>query len=148
MTDESRKQTGGQNKVTLTEDQARQVEVLTRHGLRMEDIAELFGIGVATFKRIAARDPMVADTLKKGREDANRKVLETAHRMAVSGKHPAMTIFWLKARMGWRETQRLEHTGPDGTPIRTQSKVDLTKLTSVQLKTIEQAIEATHAEAG
>jgi len=34
--------------------------------------------------------------------------------MAVSGKCVAMTIFWLKARMGWKETIKTEHSGEIG----------------------------------
>jgi hypothetical protein len=37
--------------------------------------------------------------------------------MAISGQHPAATFFWLKTRAGWRETDRLEHTGPNGQPV-------------------------------
>jgi hypothetical protein len=28
-------------------------------------------------------------------------------------------IWWTKCRMGWKETIREEHTGPDGKPIET-----------------------------
>jgi AraC-like DNA-binding protein len=36
---------------------------------------------------------------------ANAVVANMAYAMASSGKEPAMTMFWLKTRAGWRETQ-------------------------------------------
>jgi hypothetical protein len=32
-------------------------------------------------------------------------VMQTAFKMAVSGKTPAMTMFWLKTQAGWKEHQ-------------------------------------------
>jgi hypothetical protein len=37
--------------------------------------------------------------------------------MAISGKFPAAAIFWLKTRAGWRETNIIEHSGPQGGPL-------------------------------
>ena len=41
----------------------------------------------------------------------------TLFTMATNGKHIAATIFWAKTRMGYRETDRHELTGPDGGAI-------------------------------
>jgi len=39
--------------------------------------------------------------------------------MAISGKCPAATFFWLKCRARWRETLNVDQRriGPDGTPL-------------------------------
>lgn len=37
---------------------------------------------------------------------------------------PAATFFWLKARAGWHEVIRQEHTGGDGGPIQLQRVED------------------------
>lgn len=131
------KKMGGQNRVNLTDDQVRQVGEMAKLGLRMEDIAKVLGVGEATIKRIAARDSRVTDTLKKAREDLDRQVMDTAFKMATDGKSPAMTIFWLKARVGWKESQRIEHTGKDGSPIATRSTHDwASRLSDEDLKRI------------
>jgi len=139
---------GGQNRVDLSDDQVRQVGEMAKLGLRMEDIAKVLGIGEATVKRIAARDPRVTDTLKKAREDLDRQVMETAFRMATDGKSPAMTIFWMKARMGWKESQRIEHTGKDGSPIATKSTHDwVGQLSTEKLKNLQKMKEQAEKEA-
>jgi hypothetical protein len=45
---------------------------------------------------------------------ANAAVANKAYQMAVAGSPPAATFFWLKCRNGWKETSRIEHTGPGG----------------------------------
>lgn len=42
--------------------------------------------------------------IKSWSERAKANVKRTAYEMATSGKCPAMTIFYLKTRCGWRET--------------------------------------------
>lgn len=74
------------------------VEELARCGQRDSDIALKLRVAESTLKKHHAGD------LSRGRVDANTKVMETAFTMATSGKDTAMTIFWLKARCGWKET--------------------------------------------
>jgi len=52
---------------------------------------------------------------------ANAAVGRTAFLMATGGPRrlwrqavPSMTIFWLKTRMGWKETAQVQHTGAVG----------------------------------
>ena len=45
---------------------------------------------------------------------ANAAVANRAYQMAVAGDPPSATFFWLKCRNRWKETSRVEHTGPDG----------------------------------
>lgn len=62
-------------------------------------------------ERIAALISISADTLVKhfkveldgGLDKANSQVVQSAFKMAISGKVPAATFFWLKCRAGWRE---------------------------------------------
>jgi hypothetical protein len=74
------------------------------------------------------------DELDLGMTKANAKVVQTAFQQATSGKSPAMTMFWLKTRMGWKETQKVEHTGADGEAI--QHSVNVSELTDDQLSRI------------
>ena len=58
------------------------------------------------------------DELENGMVIANGMVMNTAFHQAISGDTPAMTMFWLKTRCGWRET------GPvDDSPESTASRI-------------------------
>ena len=83
----------------LDEQALREVEMLAGLGLRLDDIAAVKGMSDDTLKKHAA------DHLKKGRANAKAQVMQTAFKMAISGKCPAMTIFWLKTRAGWSEKE-------------------------------------------
>ena len=52
--------------------------------------------------------------------------------------NPACTgiIFDLKANHGWQDKQTLEHTGADGGPVQTETKLDVTGLTDDQLRAL------------
>jgi DNA-binding XRE family transcriptional regulator len=52
-----------------------------------------------------AREEPVKYAIEKGRADAGNVVMKTCYTMAASGKHPVMTIFWLKTRCRWREAE-------------------------------------------
>lgn len=50
--------------------------------------------------------------------------MRTAFQMATSGTIPAMTIFWLKARAGWRDRPEDAGTGDDEpTPVKVEVTV-------------------------
>ena len=51
--------------------------------------------------------------LDHGPDQVNKQVADVALAMALSGSTPAMTMFWLKTRAGWREsdTLNLNHSG-------------------------------------
>lgn len=46
------------------------------------------------------------------------------------------TIFDLKVNWGWQDKQTLEHTGADGGPVQTETKLDVTGLTDEQLRAL------------
>jgi hypothetical protein len=83
----------------LTEKELAEIETLAGLGLRFEDIALVKGMSSDTLKKYAD------DPLQRGRAKAKAQVMQTAYKMATSGKTPAMTMFWLKTRAGWREGQ-------------------------------------------
>lgn len=66
-------------------------------GCNNEQIAELMGISVDALKKNMQKD------LSAGRAQAGARVKETLFQMATSGNQPHTTIFWLKAREGWRD---------------------------------------------
>ena len=66
-------------------------------GMRYEDIALTKGVCVENLKKYAG------EMLERGKAKAKAQVMQSAFKMALSGKHPAMTTFWLKTQCGWRE---------------------------------------------
>ena len=100
------------------------VQSMTAYGISAQEIADVLGIGRTTlFKYYQAE-------LTTAHVSANAKVAETAYQLAISGKCPAATFFWLKTRAGWREVARFEHSGNVGT-------YDLTKISDADLSNLE-----------
>lgn len=107
----------GRKRISISAEMRRAARAAAGYGMKDEQIATMLGIGESTLKRKCAAE------LASGRVDASAKVQQTAFQMATSGKLPAMTIFWLKCRAGWKEPTLTEHTGKDGGPIETIVRV-------------------------
>ena len=95
-----------------TVDQRRVVEAMTGFGTPEQDIAQSLRIAAKTLRKHFRQE------LDLGATKANATVAQSAFKMAISGQYPAMTMFWLKCRAGWRETAILQHTGPEGGPVK------------------------------
>jgi len=86
-----------------TDDQRRMVKSLEAYGLKQEQTANIIGLrSTKTLRKHFRKE------LTLGGPEANAKVAQTAYQMAISGKHPSLTMFWLKTRAGWREVQQPE----------------------------------------
>ena len=72
-------------------------------GVPQDDIATLLDIDAKTLRKHFRRE------LDRGSIEATAKVAQTLFRMATEGQNVAAAIFWMKARAGWREKQRVEH---------------------------------------
>ena len=81
-----------------SEEQRRLVKSLAAMGNKQEDIARILGIRSPKTLRKHYRQE-----LDRGALEANHNVAQTLYKMATSGQRPAATMFWLKARAGWRE---------------------------------------------
>lgn len=121
------------------------VKTLSGYGIPEEDICKLV-LNPTTGK------PIDAKTLRKhfrkeldtGAVAANAKVAGALFKMATGGTgQGAVTaaIFWLKTRARWKDSHRLELTGNDGGPIRTeaQQSIDLDSLSDEALAELEAA---------
>ena len=95
-----------------TDEDRKLIRRLAGIGLQQSEIACLID-NPQTGKRIDVKTLMknCDAEYREGQADANAKVANRAYLMAISGDSPAMTIFWLKTRMRWRETDR---PGEDG----------------------------------
>lgn len=97
-----------------------ELESFGRAGLNNQQMASILGMSKDTLERFFASDSVLHAAVEKGRSNSILKVASTAYQLAVSGDVPAMTMFYLKTRAGWKETQVVEQK-PDDDTI---SKVD------------------------
>ncbi|MBI0539493.1 hypothetical protein D9599_28670 [Roseomonas sp. KE2513] len=80
-----------------TEEQRRTVRVMAGAGIPQPDIVTLLEIDPKTLRLHFRRE------LDRGSVEATVKVAQTLFQMATSGQNTAASIFWMKARAGWRE---------------------------------------------
>jgi hypothetical protein len=95
--------------------QAARVETLAGLGLRSEEISAVEKIPLASLKRL------YQDVMSEGRAKALAKVSQSLYQMAVSGKNPASTFFYLKTQGRWKAVHTIEHSGPDGEAIQVEN---------------------------
>lgn len=79
-----------------TKENRRMIEVLVAGGTPKRTIAKALGIAQGTLHKYYAEE------LELGAEMANARVVKRLYRLIQQGSTPA-TIFWLKARAGWKE---------------------------------------------
>ena len=103
---------GGQPAFEVTEERRKFVEAMTAYGIKQPDIAAVLGISDRTLRTKFKAE--IRTALAK----ATAKVAETVFNLATKERNPAACFFWLKCRAGWKETSALEHSGPDGEPLR------------------------------
>lgn len=92
----------------FTEDDLKKVEKLAGLGISQRKIAHVFGMPYDTFADRMKKSPELRMAYDIGVANATVKVAESAFEQAVSGNNPAMTMFWLKCRDNWKETQKHE----------------------------------------
>ena len=89
---------------TPTDDQRRMVRSLSGFGVPHDDIGRIVKCSPPTLRK------RFRDELDLGIAEANAKVAQTLYQQATTPGNIAATIFWLKARAGWREKQVVEMT--------------------------------------
>lgn len=102
MAETKSKKSRGRPRHEPDEKARKQVETMAGLGLKADDIAKVIGVSRATlFKNYG-------EEIRLGSAKALVQVHQTAYEMAMSGNHANMTMFWLKCRGGWRETNVVE----------------------------------------
>lgn len=91
--------------------QSREVSVMAALGLTPKEISVVINVEEKMLKLYYSKE------LNVSRNIANVVVARKALEMAVSGRFPEMTKFWLKTQAKWKETNALELTGKDGGPV-------------------------------
>lgn len=80
----------------------------------LAQVAHIIGIHPQTFVRKMREMPEIRAAVERGRAKANFNVGKGLYIQATEGKSVDAQKFWLKARAGWRETERIEiGRGPD-----------------------------------
>lgn len=100
---------------TLTDKQRGEIETLAAF-LSIEQLADYFGIGRTTFYALAEKDPEILEHYKRGKSKAIAHIAQGLIQKARAGDTTS-AIFFLKTQGRWSETQKLEHSGPDGSPL-------------------------------
>jgi hypothetical protein len=108
-----------------TDEQRRTVRAMSGFGVPHDDIATLLEIDPKTLRKHFRRE------LDRGNIEATAKVGQTLFQMATSGQNTAATIFWMKARAGWREKH--EVTIRPERPLREISDEELEQLMPEEL---------------
>jgi len=98
-----------------TDEQIKEIATLAAV-LNQTQVADYYGITVPTFNAAMQRDPRISSAYKEGRAKAVTSVAGSLLQAARKGNLGAQ-CFYLKTQAGWRETQRVEHTGADGEAI-------------------------------
>ena len=93
----------------ITPHEIEQCEKMAGLGMTLKQMGHIIGVSKPTLDRRMHDQPELADALERGRAKASAAVRSTAFKMATSGKHAVMTIFWLKCRDQWREASADSH---------------------------------------
>lgn len=135
----------------ITDEGLIRIEGWARDGLSDEQVAANMGISRSTLNAWKKKFPDISDTLKKGKDVADREVENALFKRAVGYEFTEVTeelmdsgvlrvtkkvrkqvapdtgaaAFWLKNRKPevWRDKQEVEHSGPDGEGITFNIKI-------------------------
>lgn len=103
-------------KKKLTPQQVVELETMAGFRIPMEHIAAIFSMSKDTLERLAKKDDAVRAAIERGRAKASAMIWQGLYQQAITGNTTAL-IFWMKTQEGVRETDRLELTGKDGSPL-------------------------------
>ena len=110
---------------------------MTGFGLTQAQIAAIVGISEDTLQKYYQEE------IEKGVARANMQVANNLFSIATSKGSGAVAaaIFWMKTRARWRETDRIEVSGPDGGPIQTETKsLDVSRLSRDEREALKRTL--------
>jgi len=94
-----------------------QVEKLSSQGLTKAQIARFLGFNPTYWIEREHKEPEIREAYERGKSKGVLAISNALFESARAGNTTAQ-IFYLKSIGGWRENIRLEHSGPDGGPIK------------------------------
>ncbi len=98
----------GRKPFVPTDEQRRLVVAMAGYGVPHDGIALVVRCSPPTLRKWFRHELDVATI------EANARVAQTLYQQATKPGNIAATIFWLKARAGWREKHAVEVSGPGG----------------------------------
>lgn len=99
--------------VEMTDEDRATIKELAAHGMNIEQIANVMNYRRRTLYRRIFKDDELKAVIEEGRSEGLAQVTKTAFQLAVSGECPPMTMFFLKTRGGWRETDKKDEGASD-----------------------------------
>jgi hypothetical protein len=107
------KKSAGRPKHEPTDDTLKLARTLSGYGVPQDEIARQIGINQDTLRNY------YRDELDAGIAQANAKVAQSLYQKAIGDgpQSASSAMFWLKTRAQWKDTQNIEHSGPNGGPI-------------------------------
>jgi hypothetical protein len=116
-----------------------ELEKLCRLQCTDEELAAYFGVGVRTIER-RGKQPAFREKMERGRATGRISVRRMLFSQAAKG-NTAASIFLAKNLLGYRDVQRNEHSGPDGSPIPIHAGFDLSQLATEELEQLQTMAE-------
>ena len=104
--------------INVTDEMRNMVTKMARVGIKPETMAKVVGIGLNSLYKHFQDELEIASAI------ANTTVANALYEQAVEKKDTGAQIFWTKARMGWRQTDSHEHSGPGGAAIPISIKIN------------------------
>jgi len=104
-----------------TEKMRNEVSALASFGIPQEDIAAYIGVSHPTLRKYYEQELKISAIKANAAVGkylfslASGNALKDEKNGATHGDCKAAAIFWAKTRMGWRETNHIDHTNSDGT---------------------------------
>jgi len=89
--------------VKHSKDTPEKVKKLSEKGLSKTQIAYSLGVSRSTFYRWSEESQDIEIAFQQGKANAIEKVSSRAFEMAVSGKYPTFTMFWLRSNADWND---------------------------------------------
>lgn len=119
MDDQPEINKGGRPSFEPTEEQRRIVNIMAAGGFQQQAIADSLDICKHTLLKHFRKE------LDAGGAKASAMVVGNLYRQATKDDPRATpaAIFWAKTRLGWKDTNAVELSGPDGGPIRQSIEV-------------------------
>jgi len=102
-----------------------------RRGATIEHSIAAAGVSKPRFYELRNNDPEFLAELEQANADCIAQIEEVNRRMAFEENGVADRLFFLKARAGYSEKQKVEVSGEDGGPVQI---LDLSKLSKAELK--------------
>lgn len=88
------------NFLTLTDEECNELDRCTRVGLTVEKAAYIMGVEPEDLKHTIENDRRIKFIVHRAQANLSLELRETGKLLAVSGKFPEMTRFWLQSHEG------------------------------------------------